>query len=322
MALDIKNLKLEQKILHQPPLNEVAEVLNNGLKNNFSTVQVEVVDCPDLTQRPFTLACKGLGGKANLLEIGGPPFLMPLVNRNKVYELKQIPEALDLDPAFIIGASAGPFPHTGVSCEEMVNLYICKNKLLNQSRISKVNVEDTSRHILETLPESETRCSLLANLFCSNGNAGKVLKVHCKKRTGNDDFIAAIRKTLMKFYKEKVVGLGGTFLLKEGQAKQHVMPDFSKTPITSGEDFNDWLKFYNMSAPLIAVGTLVTGQTELDLRVQHFHSFSHHGEGGHYHIDTTPDSVEYLGYFNLGKILYRLDRPNLDEHQMIKFERF
>lgn len=55
--------------------------------------------------------------------------------------------------------------------------------------------------------------------------------------------------------------MGGTFLLKEGQAKQHVMPDFSKRPLTSGEDFNDWLKFYNMSAPLIAVGTLVTGQT-------------------------------------------------------------
>lgn len=88
----------------------------------------------------------------------------------------------------------------------MMNLCICKNKTLNQTRIAKVNAEDPSKHILETLPESETRCALLANLFCSNGQPGKVLKVHCKKRTGNDDFIAAIRTTLMEFYKEKIVG--------------------------------------------------------------------------------------------------------------------
>ena len=48
---------------------------------------------------------------------------------------------------------------------------------------------------------------------------------------------------------------------------------------------------------------------DLDLRVQHFHSFSHHGEGGHYHIDTTPDIVEYLGYFTPGEILFRVDQP-------------
>lgn len=54
------------------------------------------------------------------------------------------------------------------------------------------------------------------------------------------------------------LGLGGTFLLKEGKARQHVMPDFSTTPLHTEDDVNSWLKFYNMSAPLIAVGTLVS----------------------------------------------------------------
>lgn len=54
------------------------------------------------------------------------------------------------------------------------------------------------------------------------------------------------------------LALGGTFVLLEGKAKQHVMPDFSKTPINTDEEVNNWLKFYNMSAPLIAVGTLAT----------------------------------------------------------------
>lgn len=88
----------------------------------------------------------------------------------------------------------------------------------------------------------------------------QVLKVVTKKRVGDDDFIASIRKTLADHYGDKVVGLGGSFILKEGKAKQHVMPDFSATPLNSDEDVNNWLRFYNMSAPLIAVGTLVTGE--------------------------------------------------------------
>lgn len=46
-----------------------------------------------------------------------------------------------------------------------------------------------------------------------------------------------------------------------------------------------------------------------DLRVEHTHCFSHHGEGGHYHTDTTPETVEYLGYFVLAEFLFRIDRP-------------
>lgn len=49
----------------------------------------------------------------------------------------------------------------------------------------------------------------------------------------------------------------------------------------------------------------------LDLRVEHTHCFSHHGEGGHYYIDTTPDSVEYLGYFMPAEFIYRIDRPKV-----------
>lgn len=109
--------------------------------------------------------------------------------------------------------------------------------------------------------------------------------------------------------------MGGVFLLKNGSAKQHVMQDFSKTPIHTDEELNTWLKFYNMNSTLIALGTLVTDESDLDLRVQHFHSFSTHNEGGHYHIDTTPDIVEYEGYFNLGERIVRIDKP-LVTHKM------
>lgn len=45
--------------------------------------------------------------------------------------------------------------------------------------------------------------------------------------------------------------------------------------------------------------------------MQHFHSFSHHGEAGHYHCDVTPDVAEYLGYFVVAEDIYRIDRPEV-----------
>lgn len=55
---------------------------------------------------------------------------------------------------------------------------------------------------------------------------------------------------------------------------------------------------------------LLIGFQDLDLRVQHFHSASDENKlGGHYHIDTTPDTIEYEGYFNVATVLYRVDQP-------------
>lgn len=85
------------------------------------------------------------------------------------------------------------------------------------------------------------------------------MRVHTKIRTDKKDFIASIRECLEQKFPDKLIGLGGTFLLKEGKAKQHVMRDFSKTPLNNEDDLNNWLKFYNMSAPLVAVGTLING---------------------------------------------------------------
>jgi len=47
----------------------------------------------------------------------------------------------------------------------------------------------------------------------------------------------------------------------------------------------------------------------LDLRLQHFHLFSNHGEGGHYHYDTEPTTVKYTAYLNVAKKLIRVDQP-------------
>lgn len=57
------------------------------------------------------------------------------------------------------------------------------------------------------------------------------------------------------------LGLGGMFEVKNGKVKQHIMPDFSDTPLTTEEELNNWLRFYEMETPLIAVGTFVSAET-------------------------------------------------------------
>lgn len=56
----------------------------------------------------------------------------------------------------------------------------------------------------------------------------------------------------------QIPGMGGLFLLKNGKAYQHVMRDFSTTPINTMNELNQWLKFFEMPAVLHALGTLVT----------------------------------------------------------------
>lgn len=314
MDLDIAGLNIVKRDLLVPSLDEIKDVITKGLTKNFSEVHVEVVDCPDLTQEPFTMAAPGLGGNGTVLEIGGPSFLLPLVQRDKVYDIQKLLKHLQCcKNPFVIGAGAGPWPRINCNCELMMNLVIPNDNVTNKSRIA--TVDDTAgKCVLQTLPIDETRVALLANLFVSEGKPGQVLRVHAKKRTGNDDFIASMQKALEKHYQNDLVGLGGTFLMNDGKIKQHVMRDFSKEPLDTEKKLNTWLSFFNMSTPLVAVGTFVSSESDLDLRVQHFHSFSNHGEGGHYHIDTTPETIEYLGYFNLGNTLYRVDQPTTTVH--------
>lgn len=45
----------------------------------------------------------------------------------------------------------------------------------------------------------------------------------------------------------------------------------------------------------------------LNLRMYHFHCFSEHGDGGHFHYDITPAEAEYVGYFNIPEYMFRVD---------------
>lgn len=52
-----------------------------------------------------------------MVEVGGPPYLLPLVKREKVYDVRDVAKLTNTNPAFIIGAGAGPHPYAGCNCE-------------------------------------------------------------------------------------------------------------------------------------------------------------------------------------------------------------
>ena len=51
----------------------------------------------------------------------------------------------------------------------------------------------------------------------------QVVEVKTSVRTGKDDFVLSLRKSLKDFYGDKVVGLGGVFLIEKGSAHIHIM---------------------------------------------------------------------------------------------------
>jgi hypothetical protein len=52
--------------------------------------------------------------------------------------------------------------------------------------------------------------------------------------------------------------MGGAFVIRAGEAKIHVMPDFSATPLQSDKDVEEWLRFYQCHAPLTCLSTFVS----------------------------------------------------------------
>ncbi|XP_068124649.1 ester hydrolase C11orf54 homolog isoform X2 [Hyperolius riggenbachi] len=244
----------ESCALHLPALEDIAAVLEGGLKKNYAEVQVKVVDCPDLTQEPFGFPVKGLCGKPRIADVGGVPYLVPTAQLDKIYNMNSVAKKIELPGAYILGAGASSSKSVGMNAE--------------------------------------------------------VIEVKAQKRTGKDNFVTCMRKSLKEHYGDKAVGMGGTFVIQEGKAKLHVMPrEFSACPLNTDEDVDHWLNFYEMRAPLICQSVFVSQDPGFDLRVEHTHCFSHHGEGGHYHTDTTPDTVQYVGYFHPAEYLYRIDRP-------------
>lgn len=291
-----------------PSLDALVPAIKAGLAENFKDVDVAIEPCPDLRQSPFNLAGEGLCGAERVADIGGQPYLSPIPNLSKKYSMLDVAELMEMskDKGFLLGAGAGPFHELGHNSELVPGLaWNGPSDMTNSTHVVKIN--EAGGCSCEKL--SSTGFGLMCNLFGSEGAPGPVLKVTAKCREGKLNFPQAIQAGLKQQYGDQRISIGGVFLLKTGKAKFHIMPPkFPTRPMTTEEKLK-WLQYFDMRAPMVCQTVFHSHDPGLGLRMEHTHCFSEHGEGGHYHYDVTPDEVEYEGYFQVAKVLYRIDRP-------------
>lgn len=303
----MSDLPIQRVDLNPPPLHELVDCIKNGLAQNFQSTCVSVEQCPDLRQTPYSLAFSGLCGSPRIADVGGQPNLAPTPDFSKKYDLLKIAKLMEMpaEQGALLGAAAGPFHVAGLNSELMPNLSWDNGKVINETHFAKV--KDDGSALCEKLSSHD--CALMANLFGSAGLPGEVLHVTASSRKGSLNFTEAIRKALKDRYGTRIISLGGVFIISKGKAKLHIMPDFSPTPLVTDEQKQEWLKFYDTEAPLVCLSVLHSYGSGLDLRIEHTHCFSDHGDGGHYHHDITPEEVQYEAWFNVAEVLYRIDRP-------------
>jgi len=306
-------------------LETLREVLEKSLKKHFGSVEVTVTQCPNLRESPFHLADEGIGGgETSIVDLGGVPYLIPLVDRKRVYDLVSvIPKYVGKENYpngwYISGACAGAWPAEGSNCEMIANIKVNPDgKLIeNKSKVALTSSGDEKDVVLKNLT-NESRCAMLANLTVSSGT-GKVLEIKCSRRIDlNTNFTSSIRESLKEEFGADPVGLGGLFFVRKSTTKIHIMRDFSTTPLQSDDDVNNWLKFFSMDPPMLFQSVVISSDPGLDLRLEHSHGWSLNEakeEGGHYHYDLMPEDVEYHGYYAVAQKLYRIDRP-VETHQI------
>ncbi|XP_070172111.1 ester hydrolase C11orf54 homolog [Polyergus mexicanus] len=326
--MDHPIVSIKKMELFVPKWEEIAKVLQHGLKCHFEETTVEWVDCPDLTQEPFNLAKSGLRGNAIIVEINEMCF--PFSEFDHECNIKRIIKKVHTysNSGLIIGASIGLRQSAFQFGDLIMNASYSRQaegniEIINQSRLALFD-KTTGRYALDLVTDFNPYCYPNGNFFVSEGKPGQVLKVWAKKRIGLQ-FLTALQSTLAQKYSSgtspKVVGLGGTFVMKSGRAKHHVISHHQwDTRITASTNLDNWLYYCDLDAPLVAVGTLLSSNhscpntsTLYDLDIcglteTHFHAYSSDGvAGGHFYKDLeSMDPVEYLGYFCPARILNRV----------------
>ncbi|CAF1478752.1 unnamed protein product [Rotaria sp. Silwood1] len=136
-------------------------------------------------------------------------------------------------------------------------------------------------------------------MVSSIDNTKSIILFEIDEREEENNFVSVIRRSIKEYSKEPMA-FGGIFLIEKGTVIAHVMPDFLNEDLATKQQVEQWLKFYDMHAPLNCISVIITEDiNNAGFRLEHSHFFSAHEQSGHYHFDITPKEVHYHGYFIL-----------------------
>ncbi|KAI9927468.1 hypothetical protein MW887_003082 [Aspergillus wentii] len=301
--------------LSPPTLSELAETLKVPLSTNYDHSTVSVITCPDLRNAPFHLATPGISGDEKIADVGRQANLFPRPRLDKIYSMPELAKAMEMgsERGGLLGAGAGPFHVIGRNCELAPNFSWEGGfeNVDNRTRVIQIR-PDTGGVGVGVSPSVD--CALMVNLYGSLGEAGEVIRITARKRRGAEkSFTECIQKALKEAYGDsQTISLGGVFVVRSGKARYHVMPDFppeNELPFKNRKQLEEWLTYHDFGSPMVCLSVLHSADPDkLGLRMEHTHCFSaEENAGGHYHYDLKDEEVEYEGYFNTAKVLYRVD---------------
>ena len=310
-------LKIEKAKFTDCSLDKISDALQSGLSSNYKVVEVSIVDCPNL--RDWDCASEGISGNQKIIDVGGEPYMHDPKFIGAEFDYEEISKMIGSEKSYALGAGSGAMSCLDGHCGELV---INENLITDESKSIIARVGKNKECIAEKY--TARKHGGLGNVFYTDGNRGKVIKIKIKGRSGEQGSLTqAMRKSLsdnLKIKDNDHIALAGVFRILNGKIRSHVQPDYKdiKHEYYDSEQMKcvkDFLQFYEPVGPeLQSYCVLWTGDPtggNLNLRESgehtHFHSYTKENVAGHYHFDVTPEEIEYEGYFNTAEEVHRVN---------------
>jgi len=310
-------LKIEKAKFTEYSLDKISDALQSGLSSNYKVVEVSIVDCPNL--RDWDCPSEGISGNQKIIDVGGEPYMHDPKFIGAEFDYEEISKMIGSEKSYALGAGSGAMSCLDGHCGELV---INENLITDESKSIIARVGKNKECIAEKY--TARKHGGLGNVFYTDGNRGKVIKIKIKGRSGEQGSLTqAMRKALSDHLKIKDndhIALAGVFRILNGKIRSHVQPDYKDIKHEYYDPkqmkcVKDFLQFYEPVGPeLQGYCVLWTGDPtggNLNLRESgehtHFHSYTKENIAGHYHFDVTPEEIEYEGYFNTAEEVHRVN---------------
>ena len=310
-------LTIEKAQFAKTSLEQISEALKKGLQKNYKSVEISIVNCPNLKQ--WDCPAEGLSGNQKIIDVGGEPYMHDKKLIGAEFDYEEIAKKIGSEKSYALGAGSGAMSCLGGHCGELV---INENLITNESRSIIAQVDENQK--CKSSKYTARKHGGLGNIYYSDGNPGKVIKIMIKGRSGNQGSLPQAMRTALKenlsTENDNHFAVAGVFRILNGKIKSHVQPDYDTIKHEYYDPkqmkcVKDFLKFYEPIGPYFQCYSILwTGDPtggKLNLRESgehtHFHSYKGTQDAGHYHFDVTPEEIEYECYFNIPEEVHRVN---------------
>ena len=310
-------LTIEKAQFAKTSLEQISEALKKGLQKNYKSVEISIVDCPNLKQ--WDCPAEGLSGNQKIIDVGGEPYMHDKKLIGAEFDYEEIAKKIGSEKSYALGAGSGAMSCLGGHCGELV---INENLITNESRSIIAQVDENQK--CKSSKYTARKHGGLGNIYYSDGKPGKVIKIMVKGRSGKQGSLPQAMRTALKenlsTEKDNHFAVAGVFRILNGKIKSHVQPDYDTIKHEYYDPkqmkcVKDFLKFYEPIGPHFQCYSILwTGDPtggKLNLRESgehtHFHSYKGTQDAGHYHFDVTPEEIEYECYFNIPEEVHRVN---------------